>query len=330
VRLSLALQCVSLQWLTRLASVAAMLALAAPAGAQVSLLSREVQSAMTATGSKWNHSLRPDLSAMREAFAALHAAAPKDGVVVTKDVAYGPHPRNMLDVYKPSRASPPSPVVIFVHGGAYVGGDKSYYGNVTTWFARQGVLGVNATYRLAPEAKWPAATEDIAGMVKWTRENAARFGGDPNRIVLIGHSAGATHVATYIFNKHLQPSGAPGVAGTVLISGRYRLAYDSADPNGKAMQAYFGEDVSIYADRSAITHIRDAAPIPVFTVIAEYELAGLDIMGAELLAGLCARDASCPRFTRLQKHNHGSEVFAFNTPDELLGREILEFMERGR
>jgi hypothetical protein len=53
-------------------------------------------------------------------------------------------------------------------------------------------------------------------------------------------------------------------------------------------------------------------------------------MGAELLAGLCERDTACPRFTRLAKHNHGSEVFAFNTPDEQLGREILEFMERGR
>jgi acetyl esterase/lipase len=330
VRLFLALQRLTRQCLTHLAGVVIVFALAAPAPAQVSLLSREVQSAMTATGSTWNQSLRPDLSAMREAFAALHAAAPKDGVVVTKDVAYGPHPRNILDIYKPSRGSSPSPVVIFVHGGAYVGGDKSYYGNVTTWFARQGVLGVNATYRLAPSAKWPAATEDIAGMVKWTRENAARFGGDPNRIVLIGHSAGATHVANYIFNRSLQPSGGPGVAGTVLISGRYRLSYDPADPNGKAMQAYFGEDALAYGDRSAITHIKDAARIPLFTVIAEYELAGLDIIGAELLAGLCARDASCPRFTRLQKHNHGSEVFSFNTPDEQLGREILEFMERGR
>jgi acetyl esterase/lipase len=318
------------QLLIRLAGVPVVLALAAPAPAQVSLLSREVQNAMTATGSTWNQSLRPDLGAMREAFAALHAAAPKDGVVVTRDVAYGPHPRNILDVYKPSRGASPTPVVIFVHGGAYVGGDKSYYRNVTTWFARQSVLGINATYRLAPSAKWPAATEDIAGMVRWTRENATRFGGDPSRIVLIGHSAGATHVANYIFNKSLQPSGGPGVAGTVLISGRYRLSYDPADPNGKAMQAYFGEDASAYADRSAITHIKDAARIPLFTVIAEYELAGLDIMGAELLAGLCARDASCPRFTRLQKHNHGSEVFSFNTPDEQLGREILEFMERGR
>ena len=278
MRLFLALQRLTRQCLTHLAGVVIVFALAAPAPAQVSLLSREVQSAMTATGSTWNQSLRPDLSAMREAFAALHAAAPKDGVVVTKDVAYGPHPRNILDIYKPSRGSSPSPVVIFVHGGAYVGGDKSYYGNVTTWFARQGVIGVNATYRLAPSAKWPAATEDIAGMVKWTRENAARFGGDPNRIVLIGHSAGATHVANYIFNRSLQPSGGPGVAGTVLISGRYRLSYDPADPNGKAMQAYFGEDALAYGDRSAITHIKDAARIPLFTVIAEYELAGLDIM----------------------------------------------------
>ncbi len=130
----------------------------------------------------------------------------------------------------PTGGPRPSPVVIFVHGGAYVGGDKSYYGNVTTWFARQGRAGVNATYRLAPSAKWPAATEDIAGMVKWTRENATRIWRRSHRIVLIGHSAGATHVANYLFNKGLQPSGGPGVAGTVLISGRYRLSYDPADP----------------------------------------------------------------------------------------------------
>src|SRR5215470_2066459 len=102
VRLSLAFQCLTRecltrQCLTRLAGVAAVLAFATPVPAQVSLLSREVQSAMTATGVQWNHSLRPDLSAMREAFAALHAAGPKDGFAVTKDVAYGPYPRNILD-----------------------------------------------------------------------------------------------------------------------------------------------------------------------------------------------------------------------------------------
>jgi acetyl esterase/lipase len=312
-----------------LAALATWLALSVPASAQVSLLPSEVQDALAATGAEWHRAIRPDLSVTRKAFEALHAAAPKDGVAVTRDVAYGPDPRNRLDVYKPQSGAG-LPVVIFIHGGGYVGGDKSYYGNVTTWFARQAVLGVNATYRLAPVAKWPSATEDVSAMVKWTRDNAARFGGDPNKIVLMGHSAGATHVASYMFNKALHPPGGPGVAGAVLMSGRYRIHYDPNDPNGRAMRAYFGEDASLYPDRSAITHIRDAMRIPVFTVIAEYELSGLDIVGAELLSGLCARDAACPRFTRLQKHNHGSEVFAFNTPDEQLGREILEFMARGR
>ena len=64
--------------------------------------------------------------------------------------------------------------------------------------------------------------------------------------------------------------------------------------------------------------------------MTEYDNPGLDIVGAELLAALCARDSACPRFTRLEKHNHLSEVAAFNTADEQLGRQILEFMQRRR
>ena len=167
-------------------------------------------------------------------------------------------------------------------------------------------------------------------MVKWAKANAAKFGGDPNRIYLMGQSAGATHVASYIFDKRLQGPDGPGVAGAVLISGRYRLEYDPADPNGKNMQAYFGEDTSAYADRSPITHIRAGIRVPVFGVVTEYDNPGLDVVGAELFAALCARDGACPRFRRLQKHNHLSQIFSFNTNDEQLGGEILDFMQRDR
>ena len=167
-------------------------------------------------------------------------------------------------------------------------------------------------------------------MVAWAKANAARFGGDPNRILLIGHSAGATHVAGYVFDKSLQPSDGPAIAGAVLISGRYRVDYDPADPNGRNMQAYFGDDPSQYSNRSPITHIRDGAKVPVFVVVTEYDNPGIDIRGAELFAALCERDGNCPRFARLQGHNHLSEVLAFNTPDEYLGRQILEFIGRGR
>jgi acetyl esterase/lipase len=151
----------------------------------------------------------------------------------------------------------------------------------------------------------------------------------PSRIFLVGHSAGATHVASYIFDKNLQPVTGPGVAGAVLISGRYRVNYDPSDPNARNMQAYFGEDASVYSARSPITHIRESS-VPIFIVNAEYENVGLDVLGAELFEAVCKRDGKCPRFTRLEKHNHISEVASFNTPDQQLGREILEFVKRGR
>ena len=110
------------------------------------------------------------------------------------------------------------------------------------WFARHGVLGINANYRLAPAAQWPAGAEDVGRLVAWARRHGAQHGGDPNRIYLIGHSAGANHAAAYTFDKSLQPADGPGIAGAVLISGRYRVEANPADPNLESMRAYFGND----------------------------------------------------------------------------------------
>jgi acetyl esterase/lipase len=302
---------------------------AIPARSQVSRLPMQVQQVLATVGPKWGTALGENFEKTAAAFLPLLKAAPKDGVTVGKNLPYGEDSQQVLDVYQPIWRNG-APVVIFIHGGAYVQGDKDrygeMYGNVATWFARQGALGLNANYRLAPAAKWPSSADDVRGMVKWAKENAAKFGGDGRRIYLIGHSAGATHVASYIFDKSLQPADGPGVSGAVLISGRYRIAYDPADPNVKNMQAYFGEDASAYSARSPITHIRDGARVPVFTVITEYDNPGIDLVGAELLSALCARDGACPRFRRLEKHNHLSVGFAFNTADEQLGGEILDFI----
>jgi len=323
-----------LRTLVRIATLlAACLFAAMPAQAQVEKLPGYLQETLAQIGPMFQKDIRKTIPATVEAFQPILRAAPKDGVTITRDQPYGEDPRQILDVYRPTARSG-APVVIFVHGGAYVRGDKDgageAYGNVATWFARQGMLGINATYPLAPAAKWPAGAKNVGGMVAWAKANAAQFGGDPNRIVLIGHSAGATHIASYIFDKSLQPPGGPGIAGAVLISGRYRIGYDPADPNGRNMQAYFGEDASQYANRSPITHIRDGLPVPVFVVVTEYDNPGLDVRGAELFSALCERDGVCPRFVRLKGHNHLSEVLAFNTPDEYLGREILDFIARGR
>jgi acetyl esterase/lipase len=304
-----------------------------PTQAQVANLPPELQKLLDQVGPVWGKAIGPNIETVTRAFQPVLKAAPKSGVTTTKNLAYGNDPKQVLDVYQPDGKSG-VPVVIFVHGGAYVEGDKDAFGemysNVPIWFARQGVLGINATYRLAPQAMWPSGPEDVRGMVAWARGNVARYGGDPNRIYLIGHSAGATHIANYVFDKALQPAEGPEVAGAVLISGRYWVTYNPNDPVAKNLHAYFGTDGAAYANRSPITHIRDTTPIPVFVVICEYEQSELDVRGAELLAALCERDGACPRFLRLERHNHLSEVAAFNTADEQLGREILDFMARGR
>src|SRR6185295_19156390 len=136
------------------------------------------------------------------------AESPKSGGKITRDVAFGPDERHRIDVFQPDGRTG-VPVVVYLHGGAYVRGDRNIssevYSYIATYFARQGMLAINATYRLAPAAKWPGAAEDVARIVKWLKDNASSYGGDPERIYLICHSAGATHVATYTFIKSLQP-----------------------------------------------------------------------------------------------------------------------------
>jgi acetyl esterase len=262
----------------------------------------------------------------------LLAAAETGDLTVVKDVSYGDHPRHKLDLYQPNGVSG-APVFVYVHGGGYRNGDRDLnahvYGNVTTYFARHGMLAINATYRLAPEASWPSGAEDIRGVVAWIKRHAEQYGGDPDRIFLMGHSAGATHVATYAFDPRFQPPEGHGLAGIIGISGRYRLRSDPDDPSLDGIRQYFGNDPALYESRSVVTHVPNSQ-IPVMLVIAEYDQRNLVETTGEFFIALCRRDGGrCPRLLQLKHHNHLSEVLHINTADELLGREVLEFVHEG-
>ena len=314
-------------------SMCALAILTATTGAQVSNMPPQVQARLAEVGPGWGKDIPGNINKTLEVYAPILRDAPKAGIKVARDLAYGADARHKLDLYQPEDRTG-MPVVVFIHGGAYVRGERDIspevYGNVATYFARQGMLGVNATYRLAPATQWPGAAEDVGALVRWLRVNAARFGGDASRITLIGHSAGATHVATYAYQKALQPAEGAGIAGMVLMSGRYRFEPSPDDPNLKNFQAYFGVDAAQYPARSPINHVKTAAPIPTYLVVSEYDNPDLDTQGALLLGALCERDRACPRFTRMDRHNHLSMVFQFNTADDALGRDIMEFMRRGR
>jgi acetyl esterase/lipase len=301
------------------------------AEAQMSVMPKDFQDKMAEIGPALPKNLGKALQATIEAYMPYLAAAPKGGVKVSKDVNYGSDPKQKLDVFQPE-GKVGVPILVFIHGGAYVRGDKTVneqiYANITYYFARKNILGINATYRLAPAAPWPSGAEDVRNVVTWLKKNAPQYGGDPNRIFLFGHSAGATHIASYVFDKSLQPAEGHGVSGAILMSGRYRLEYDPSDPNAANMQAYFGKEANQYPTRSPITHVPKSS-IPVFLVIAEYDNPGLDVLGAELLAEVCARDGKCPRFLRMSDHSHFSQFAHFNTADEELGKEIIDFMAKG-
>ena len=102
------------------------------------------------------------------------------------------------------------------------------------------------------------------------------------------------------------------------------------DPNLTNFQAYFGTDQTRYSAQSPINYVKAAKPMPTFIVISEYDNPDLDTQGALLFGALCERDRACPRFTRMELHNHLSMVYQFNTADDALGRQILEFIRRGR
>lgn len=263
-----------------------------------------------------------------ELYAPLLAQAPTDGVIVTNDVAYGEHERHALDLYQPEDASN-AKIIVYVHGGGYTAGDKSGNSNVPTYFARNGYLGVAINYRLAPDHQWPAGGQDVAAAVEWLKDNAAEYGGNPDEIFVMGHSAGATHVATYAFDRRFQPADGHGLSGVILSSGRYQSYYDPDDPALSGIHAYWGDDASLYESRSIVPHVPNSS-VPVMLVIAEFDQRNLVATTGELFVALCDRDdGRCPRLIQTRGHNHISAVRHFNTGDDLLGREIIDFVEDG-
>lgn len=115
----------------------------------------------------------------------------RHGIEVERDVLYGPHEDyNLLDIYRPVTRPKPWPVVFYVHGGAFHLLSKDTHWLMGLVFARFGYLVVNISYRLAPKHPYPAAIEDTCAAYTWMADHIAELGGDPNRVVVAGESAG--------------------------------------------------------------------------------------------------------------------------------------------
>ena len=181
-----------------------------------------------------------------------------------QDLAYGSLERQRLDVWVPAErrsSGDKLPVVVFFYGGGWNSGSRGEYGFAGSAYAGQGFVALVPDYRLVPSARFPAFLEDGALAVRWAREHAARYGGDPNRITLAGHSAGGYIAAMLALDERwLQRAGVP--AGTVKSAALLSAPLDFAPFTDPRSRNAFGEWPNV-AETQPITFARRDAP-PIF------------------------------------------------------------------
>ena len=264
-------------------------------------------------------------------YAPLQPKEPYPGIKTEREVKYGTADRHLLDVFTPEASSSARPVLIFIHGGAFTAGNKRapgspFYDNIMLWAVKNGFVGVNATYRLAPQSLWPAAAEDLAAVVAWVSGKIGERGGDPKRIYLMGHSAGAVHVANYVSHPEFHKVRDGGLAGAVMVSGIYDL---TASPLGDPEIAYFGSDPSRYTERSSLQGLV-ATRTPLMIAAAELDPPRFVEQFELMKQASCKRPNGCARAMMVPQHSHMSEVYAVNTADGRLTDEILAFVKTGK
>jgi len=270
-------------------------------------------------------------AAMKQLFAPLQEPRPYHDLILYRDQRYGPDERHRLDVFAGGDGSG-KPVVVYVHGGGFVAGDKAdpagpypYYENIGVWAARNGFVGVTLTYRRAPVFRWPAGAEDVGAALRWVRANVAAFGGDPARIVLMGHSAGATHVASYaaLPEHHAAPGG--GITGLIVLSGLYDFALGPAE----ILAPYIGAPPgpAIVSPLAACA----ATPLPLLLACAELDPPGLQAQTKALFEARYAHLGRIPDVLFLPGHNHFSETAhlgAIGTDELLASVPLAAFVRR--
>lgn len=215
----------------------------------------------------------------------LHQEA--DGIRIVRDIAYGEDPgRNVCDLYLPGPGSAdtrrPAPVVLQIHGGAWITGNKRQQAQpLLHRLAHVGIIGVAINYRLGPAHRFPAPIIDVKRAIAWTKEHIADHGGDPERIVLTGGSAGGHLAALAALTPNLPAfqDGFPDRDTSVAACVPFYGPTDLADRTGlrgpstslesfltaRVMPGPRADDPAFWDLVSPVTHVRADAP-PFFVI----------------------------------------------------------------
>jgi acetyl esterase/lipase len=190
----------------------------------------------------------------------INAVQPKAGLSITREVAFeGAGGSLRLDVYAPMRTGRAAPVVVFFYGGGWDSGRRQDYAFVGEALARRGYVAVIPDYRVYPQARWPAFLQDNALAVRWAKDHGGEYGGDPARLVLMGHSAGAYNAAMLALDGRWL--GAVGLDPRVDVRAMVGLAgpYDFLPLRSERLKEIFGPPEQ-RPDTQPINHVGERAP----------------------------------------------------------------------
>jgi acetyl esterase/lipase len=248
------------------------------------------------------------------------------GVSFTRKLKYGESDLNVLDIATgDSGETTPRPVLLFVAGESFAGENEasdagSLEDAAMCFAARNKMVGVRMSYRLAPADPWPAGARDVAAATSWVHQNIDLFGGSRDEIVTIGYSVGAFHVASFLAHQEFQISDTD-VAGAILVSGIY---HPSAEASA-AEKSYFGADASQYDERSAFPGILNI-DTPLVLAWSALDPPRLVDQGEKLKERLCNSATHCPRITVLRNRESLSAVFGLDASDRSLAESTLELV----
>ena len=249
------------------------------------------------------------------------------GVSFSRNLRYGESDLNVLDVATAdSGETTPRPVLLFVAGESFAGesGAPDIAGALQDaamcFAARNKMVGVRVTYRLAPANPWPSGARDVAAASSWVHENIDLFGGNRDEIVAIGYSAGAFHVASFLAHPEFQASDSD-VAGAVLVSGIYRPGADAS----ASEKSYFGADAGKYDQRSAFPGILNIET-PILLAWSTLDPPGLVAQGEKLKELLCNSATHCPHTKVLRNRASLASSFGLDASGESLAEPTLELV----
>jgi arylformamidase len=235
------------------------------------------------------------------------------------DAAYAEHARQRLDLYVPQDVRG-APVLLWVHGGGFLRGEKSsaehpFNAHAGRWAARHGLIGAVMNYRLAPDHGWPAGGEDVGLAIDWLRSHVGEYGGDPDRIVAMGTSAGATHVATHLRLR----AEMPAIRAAVLLSGLYGFT-----PLDERDTLYYGA-ADHYPERWP-KEAMVATELPLFLACAEFDPLRFQQETIGLTHARLDARGELPRLFVAAGHNHFSLAYHIGSDDTRLTQAVLDFL----